>query len=246
MEEIEKTDQPNPDDVLTAITSFNDPAIITNIFKELNWTYSFEIKEWLAMARQNANLAVKAKALIQLRKLLREAAEAAGYTANVSKTIPNAQGGTTTFSGKQMAGVLNPVKQIKSTVIKELQNGRNQEPRLESVPGINRECNRKEVQKPDTPEGSPGGTDTREQFPPELRRSPGSGRADPSGDANSGGLEYADGGATSGQRPESGRDPTSTTDKTDRSSRENDPCIQTRPPTCNHDLYPGISSAEEG
>ncbi len=240
--EIEKTDQPNPEDVLIALTSFNDPSVLTGIFKELGWNYTFEIKEWLAMARQNANLAVKAKALIQLRKLLHEAAETAGYTANVSQTIPNAQGGQTTFSARRISGILNPVKQIEST-IKEPKDDCKPEPQTES----NRGCNRKESQRPK--DNSPSkGTDTLDQFP--LGED--TGRADSEGDAKLGGLEPGHGGAASEQqcRPDGGlpsdNNHISGNNESDTGSksREN-PCIQTRLPTCNQDLYPGISTTAE-
>lgn len=219
--EIEKSEQPNPDDVLTAITSFNDPSILTSIFKELGWDYSFEIREWLQMARQNGNLAVKAKALIQLRKLLREAAESAGYTANVSQTIPNAQGGQTTFSAKRISGILNPTKQIEST-IKEPQN----DPETRTEPESDRGRNRRESQ-------TPTGADTREQFPPERD----TGRTDTERDAGPGKPEPPDGGEASEQR----------SNATDNPTKEGDgnPCIETRPPTCDPELYPGISTSAE-
>lgn len=228
-----KIEKINPDDVLTAITSFNDPSIITNIFKELNWTYSFEIREWLAMARQNANLAVKSKALIQLRKLLREAAEASGLVANVSQTFPNAQGGHTTFHAKRIANILNPPKQIEST-IKEPENGKTKETRTEPNRGSDR--GQSETQNgsgentPDPGKGSGGDSilDT--------------GRAFPLGDADFGGTEPPDGGETSRPR----RNQISTgTDGENSDSEESNPCIKTRPPICNRKLYPGISSAED-
>lgn len=238
MNELEKTDQPNPEDVLIALTSFNDPSVLTGIFKELGWNYTFEIKEWLAMARQNANLAVKAKALIQLRKLLHEAAETAGYTANVSQTIQNPQGGQTTFSAKRMVGMLTPVKQIESIEIKETQNGKQK-------PESNRKSNRRESQRPEGPreiqEGILDGTDTLDQFP--LGED--AGRADPGGDAISGGLESTDGGEAPEQQPDVGGDTSFTPDKTTGDSGGNNPCIQSRPPTCNQDLYPGISTSAE-
>ncbi len=235
--EIEKSEQPNPDDILTAIQSFNDPAIIVNMFKELNWNYSLEIRETLALAKQNANLSIKFKALKYLRELLREAAESAGYTANVSQTIPNAQGGQTTFSAKRMTGMLNPTKQIKSS-IKESQNDRIQE--TETKP--NRESDRAESQTKNGSREIPtrtdsSGTDTADRFPPERD----SGRAEPVGDATPGGIEPEHRGETSGgQRPKPDAELPSGDD-----SERSDPCIETRPPTCNQNLYPGISSAEE-
>ena len=227
-DEIEKS-EPSPDDVLTAITAFNDPAIIINIFKELGWTYSFEIKEWLIMARQNANLSVKAKALIQLRKLLREAAEASGLVANVSQTFPNTQGGHTTFQAKRIAGFLNPVKEIESTEIKESQNDKTKEPRTKP----NRESDRRQSQ------------DTGEQFPEDSEGYPRP-TADPERDVESGGTEPVGGGQTPGPVPggiPSGDNPSRIGDSP--TSGNDNPCIKTRPPTCDQDLFPGISTSAE-
>ena len=218
--EIEK---PNPDDVLAAIQSFNDPNIITSMFRELGWSYSIEIRETLLMAKQNTNLSIKFKAIKHLRELLREASEAAGYVANVSSTIPNAQGGQTTFSAKRISGILNPTKQIESTEIKEPQNDR-QEPETESDRGSNRS-------KSQRPEESPDGTDTAEQFP--LERD--TGRADADRDVGPGGIKPKHGAEVPGQR-------TGTTDDTGTDN----PCINTRPPTCNPKLFPGISTPTEG
>ncbi len=210
-DKIEKTEQPNPDDVLSAITSFNDPAIIVGIFKELGWSYTFEIKEWLMMARQNANLAVKSKALIQLRKLLREAAETSGLIANVSSTVPNPQGGHTTFSAKRIAGVLNPAKQIESTEIEGTQNDKIKETRDES----NRGCDRGQSQDERRLEGKTeiGERDIKQVSGPEGVDSSDpirdTGRAFPAGDAGSGGTEPPDGGTLSGQRLKGGATPDS-------------------------------------
>ncbi|GAG82799.1 unnamed protein product, partial [marine sediment metagenome] len=137
-DEIEKTEQPNPDDVLVAIQSFNDPNIIINIFRDLGWTYSVEIKETVTLAQQNANLSIKFKAIKHLRELLREAAETSGYVANVSQTMPNAQGGVTTFHAKRIAGALNPVKKIEST-IKESENDKKRLQSVESPSGCDEE-----------------------------------------------------------------------------------------------------------
>jgi len=245
--EIEK---PNPDDVLAAITSFNDPSIITNIFRELGWTYSFEIKEWLILAKQNANLSVKSKALIQLRHLLQEAAETAGYTAKISQTMPNAQGGQTTFSAKRISGILNPVKQIKST-IKESKNVQTEETRTEP----NRESDRRENE---TENGSGENTPSPDRGSKEdsIRDTR---RAFPLGDAEFGGIEPPDGGEISGRVAGGcgdGADNCKDSGTTQRGEgignggsggviEGGSPCIKTRPPTCDRDLFPGISSAEE-
>ena len=225
-------EQPNPDDVLKAITSFNDPSIITNIFNELGWSYSMEIRETLMMAKQNANLSIKFKAIKHLRELLREAAEAAGYVANVSSTAPNAAGGHTTFSAKRIAGILNPVKKIKSTEIKEPQNEQKETNKSETKhnpirDNSDRGCDR----EPSTVEESVdeqhiSGTDTRRAFP--------------LGDADIGGTEPPDGGETP-RRPKSA----DSAENKQAPSEGGNPCIKTRPPTCDRDLFPGISTSTE-
>ena len=227
-DEIEKSEQPNPDDVLAAITSFNDPAIIINLFRQLGWSYTVEIKETIALAQQNANLSIKFKALKYLRELLREAAETSGYIASVSQTVPNPQGGVTSFHAKRIANILNPTKQIESNV-KETQNGK-KETRTEP----NRESDRGQSQTKDPGESEPDSSesirDTRRAFP--------------SGDVESGRIEPQDRGETSG-RPGiiSNKSGNPRADDDDSDSEESNPCIQTRLPNCDRDLYPGISSA---
>ncbi len=259
---IEKPESPNPDDVLSAITSFNDPSIIVGIFKELGWSYSFEIKEWLIMARQNANLAVKSKALIQLRILLREASETSGLIANVSSTIPNPQGGHTTFSAKRIADVLNPTKQIEST-IKEAQNDKTEETTNESNRGSNRKQSQTERTQPENEIDTrhrdiQPGTDTRDAFP-SLEGCPGA-TPNPERDSGLGGTEPPDGGEISGQRPRGGgatpdfkgcseqlrEQPEDILESTSSPiSKEDNPCIKTQPPTGDRDLFPGISTPAE-
>ncbi len=230
--EIEKT---NPDDVLAAIQSFNDPNIITKMFEELGWSYSVEIRETMVMAKQNANLSIKFKAIKHLRELLREAAEASGYIANVSSTAPNAQGGHTTFSAKRISGFLNPVKQIKSTEIKEPQNDK-----IEKTKS-NRGCDRRENIEP-------VGTDTRDVFPLEDVGAGQGESPEPANPAELGSLESGDGGIPPEQRlrPAGADETPSPPDKQIKSTDGGEnPCVKTRPPTCDRDLYPGISSAEE-
>jgi len=238
--ELEKSEQPNPDEVLAAIQSFNDPSIIINLFNQLGWRYSVEIKETVALAQQNANMSIKFKAIKYLRELLREAAETAGYTARVSQTIPDAQGGTTTFSAKRISGILNPVKKIESTEIKETQNDK-KEIRTEPDRGSNRGQSQTQSENTSVDSDgttSQGGTDT--------------GRAFPIGDVESGGTEPPDGGETSRQSGggfSNGDDNSADSNRKKRKRINNkvssNPCIKSRPPTCNRDLFPGISSAED-
>ena len=231
-DEIEKTEQPNPDDVLAAIQSFNDPTIITNMFNTLGWSYSMEIRETLMMAKQNANLSIKFKAIKHLRELLREAAEAAGYVAKVSQTVPNADGGSTTFSAKRISGILNPVKKITSTEIKGEQN--------DEIKQSNRGCDRGQ---------SEGNQD------PGSEREICGGNTPTSDYTKSGGIEPADGGETTERRPDgignSGWD--ITTEGGEYRKQINDyndggsenPCVKVRPPQNTGDLYPGISTSAE-
>ena len=236
--DIVKEEQPNPDEVLAAIQSFSDPSIITNIFKELNWTYSIEIKETLALARQNANLSIKFKAIKHLRELLKEAAEASGYVARISQTVPNVQGGVTSFHARRIAGMLNPTKQIEST-IKETQNDETKETRTESNRGSDRrqdETEGKDPSKYSDGSDSPSGTDTRRAFP--------------LGDADPGGTEPPDGGETSRQADSGDSNRGGSNDPAGNSDSGIDsgdnPCIKTRKPSAGSgDLFPGISSAED-
>lgn len=250
-DEIKKSEQPDPDEVLAAIQSFNDPGIITNMFKELGWSFSIEIRETLMMARQNANMSVKMKAIKHLRELLREASEAAGYVANVSRTYKDPEGGQTTFSAKRIAGVLNPTKKIESTEIKESQNDKKRLQPVESSSGCdeeepNRGSDRGQSQ-------SSEGTDTLSQFPPEGCAERTDSPRDV-GSVGSGGTEPPDGG-TPQRRPVSGGDDgnsnnngkcgnskSSTGEILPVEDGEN-PCIKIRPPTGDRDLFPGISSA---
>ena len=239
-DEIEKS-EPSPDDVLAAIQSFNDPSIITNIFRELGWSYSLEIKETLTMAKQNANLSIKFKAIKHLRELLREAAETAGYVANVSQTYPNAQGGSTTFHAKRIANILNPTKQIEST-IKESKNDK-KETRTEPDRGSDRRQSKRPESSGELHEGVPNGTDrgqsqAGENSPTDTRR------AFPAGDADVGGVEPPDGGETPRPVPGGTNSSDSSAGATDDSDSEKpNPCIKTKPPTCDRELFPGISSA---
>ena len=251
--DIVKKESPNPDEVLVAIQSFNDAAVIINIFRELGWNYSFEIKETLMMAKQNANLSIKFKALKHLRELLREAAETSGLIANVSRTVPNSGGGHTTMSGKRIAGMLSPVKKIESTVIKESQNDQ-----IEEI-------------KPNRgSSGQPDENDTAEVFPQEDHGANPPGSSRPPDSSGLGSPKPADGGTPPKQRQSNdnysdkdndGKDSGSPaggnaiTENPDSSSKEShqgrdvadktNPCVKTRPPTCVRDLFPGISTSAE-
>lgn len=229
--DIVKKEQPDPDEVLAAIQSFNDPAIITNIFRELNWSYSLEIKETLNLAKQNANLSIKFKAIKHLRELLREAAETSGYVANVSQTTPNAQGGYTTFHAKRIAGILNPVKKIESSEIKGNQNDQ-KETRTKPNRGSDRGQGQTERQS-----CRPAGECNCDPGSSEPERD--TRRAITERDADSGGIEPPDGGKTTGRtRNQSTQD--------DSDSKESNPCIKIRPPSAgNRDLFLGISSEED-
>ncbi len=197
----------------------------------MGWNYSLEIRETLMMVKQNANLSIKFKALKHLRELLREAAEASGYVANVTQTMPNAQGGVTSFHAKRIAGILNPTKQIEST-IKEPENDK-QETRTEPDRGSDRGAS-KDIKG--------HSEDKRQRGFQETCGRTDTGRAFPTGDVESGESESPDGGETPRPVPRGitpDREGMLTTDDTSVN-----PCIKTRPPTCDQELFPGITSAE--
>jgi hypothetical protein len=284
-DELEKTEQPNSEDIVAAIMSFNDVGIITNLFRDLGWTYTFEIQETVTMAKQNANLSIKFKAIKHLRELLREAAEASGYVANVSQSIPNAQGGVTTFHAKRIAGALNPVKKIEST-IKEPENDKTKKIRTKPIRhgnDIERRLGTEDKTKSETEpyrdgdrrqsqarenllnRGSSRGTGKRPECTGEVHEGIPNGadssepirdtrRASLPGDGESGGTESADGGKTSERR--GGDDAVTNNDSKESNPHAKDdkgcvgrddscPCVKTRPPTCNQDLFPGISTSAE-
>ena len=229
--EIGKSEQPSPDDVLAAIQSFNDPNIILNIFKECGWTYSFEIKQTIELAKQKANVSIQFKAIKHLRELLREAAETAGYTANVSQTMPNAQGGHTTFHAKRIAKMLNPTKQIKSNV-KESENDKTEKIQTNNEKDeLRRGSDRRQSQ-----DAGANSTDPKRD----------TGRASPSGDADVRGAEPPDGGEITGH-PSSDRGRVLTADCGNlENPKESNPCIKTQPPSAGSgNLFPGISSGDD-
>lgn len=231
--------QSEHDEILEALMSFNDPGIIVTLFRQLGWSYTLEIQETIKLAKQNANLSIKFKAIKHLRELLREAAETSGYVADVSSTSPNPQGGQTTFHAKRMAGFLSPAKQIKSVEIKEPEDDQTKGNQTIENRGRDRQ-------------ESFGGTDTNSVFPSDADR-PGetcnhqSDNGEQGEDsAESGGTEPADGGThpecglpggDTGGIQESSVNPEGTS-----TSEGDNPCVKTRLPTCNHDLYPGISA----
>lgn len=259
-DEIQKSEHPDSEEVAAAILSFNDPSIITNLFKQLGWSYTLEIQETVSLAKQNANLSIKFKAIKHLRELLREAAETAGLVADVSHTTRNPEGGTTTFHGKRIAGMLSPAKKIESTIIKESENDRiKEQPNAEPDRGGDRREGERPERSREVQTGIRNGTDTNAVFPSENigavqtgnpKHADSTGLGSPEqGDGGtpperrqSGGTESADEGETAGIRngeTDNGRS------VAEESTKADNPCIKTRGPTCDHDLYPGISSAED-
>lgn len=229
MNDIEKA---TPEEALSMILSFNDANLVSMLFEKRGWSLSEEIKETLSVARQNVNLGAKMTALKHLRTLVKEAAEASGYIAKVSTTIPSEDGSHTTFSANRIAAALNPKKPKK----------------IESIQG---DSNDKEERKP---EQEP------ERNPVEPVESDGgrSASADRGRDSETGNGRSEDGRSpetrTDSKYPDSFEFP-SAEDTADRRPSEGqdranisllpeggeNPCIQHRPPTCERRLYPGVS-----
>lgn len=245
----EEIEQISPEEVTSAILSYSDPNLVTGLFEQLGWSPSAEIIETLYIARQNVNLAAKLSAIKYLRQLVRESAEAAGLIGTVSKTVHGRDGSHTTFSARNMATALNPKrKQIK---IKEIKNV--EQRTEETVDG-----------------GSSGKKDGREgdNSPPtnntkETGNTP-SGGPDRGRDrgAGVGGSENGDhnvesgnsaGGAIPIDKIFETRGDHSDADgegneyeQPPREGATDNPCVEHRPPTCDRELYPGVSGALGG
>ena len=119
--------QMSPDEITDVVLSFNDPALIANVFRHMGWSPSLEITETIKLAKQDNDLGVKLRAIKHLRELLRESAEAAGLIANVSQTKPLPGGGNQTFQAKRIIAAMNPTKQIESNQIGEDKNVKREE-----------------------------------------------------------------------------------------------------------------------
>lgn len=205
--------QGTPDQISSLILSYGDINLVSAAFESLGWSYSHEITETLYIAKQNKNLAAKLSAIKHLHDLVREAAEASGYLAKVSKTTTAEDGSSTTFSARRIAGALNPTN---NKLQKEIVNVQTQRDTTPIVRG--------------SLTGETGGAD---------------GVSSPGGDGRSG---SDDGGGSAGASlggGEGGDDagddlPGDTGDPNEQSGG---PCIDHRPPTCRHALYPGVSSA---
>jgi hypothetical protein len=256
----EEIQQSEPDEILQALVSFNDPGIIVSLFRQLGWSYTVEIQETIKLAKQNANLSIKFKAIKHLRELLKDAAETSGYIADVSSTSPNPHGGTTTFHAKRMAGFLSPAKKIESKEIKEPENDRSQRTETEHRGIDRRESLSGEIQT-GIRDGACG-TDTNDVFPLDPDRAGETGDPETSGSEQAqspggpGGTPAADGGpppecGNSGGGPGSLPDspisgPETSSEGTGyRPADGENPCIKTRPPTCDRQLYPGVSQGED-
>uniref|UniRef100_A0A6M3IHH6 Uncharacterized protein n=1 Tax=viral metagenome TaxID=1070528 RepID=A0A6M3IHH6_9ZZZZ len=220
--------RPAPEDVVGAILSFNDANLVENIFDQLGWTCSSEIFEILKVARQDVSLGPKMTAIRYLRKLVQEAAEASGMIAKVSRTIPEENGGSTTFSAKRVAAALNPTKQINSKVVTnnndnniEEESHDKQENREGQIENFDRSCI-----------GSQTGGESDNNLQtgdssPDTRRDSGSSVSR----CESG---RPDGGCNSPN--ESGESSDSETP-----NEKGNPCAQCRVPTCDPRLFPGVS-----
>jgi hypothetical protein len=267
MGEIEK--QPTQEEIVQALMDFNDPGVIVTLFRQLGWSYTFEIQETIKCAKQNANLSIKLKAIKHLRELLKEAAETSGYIANVSSSKPNADGGHTTLHAKRVVGLLNPTKRIESTEVKESENDQKEQTESDrgSDRGPSQEKSGTDTNSIFTTDEYNAGSESRDGEIPNPKAN--SGSESPSS-VESGGIESSgrgtlpecrnsggdrDGDANSETSSETNSRSVTETERDCPSKRNkigesgddssNSPCIKHRPPTCDHDLYPGISASAD-
>lgn len=252
-------DQITPEEVTSAILSYSDPGLVTSLFNQLGWCPSAEIVETLYIARQNVNLAAKLSAIKYLRQLVRESAEAAGLIGTVSKTIHGKDGSHTTFSARNMATVLNPER--KSVIAKEITNveqrtegQNNNSGSLGKSDNIGQRSEREgTVGTKETGQGADtGDTGNKPCGGTDRGRDRGAGvGGSPVGDQDIESGNSAEGSNT-GSIPTSeifgapGDDSGATEDRDEykqppREGATDNPCVEHRPPTCNQDLYPGVS-----
>jgi hypothetical protein len=230
------------EDITSAILSFNDINLVVATFESLEWNLTTEIVETLKIVKQDKQLAPKLNAIKHLRLLLKEAAEAAGMMGNVTQTVPGEGGGHTTFSAHNVLNVLNPKKKQISSIVQETIN--------EQPPG---EDNRRSPTIETALSGGEGDL--------ERPSSDQSGANQPRGFPTEGGTEDSpiDGIEFTDQYGEPGRvefsefkgccerdggDVGPLGDSEQGSEFRNDyvkECCDHKPPTCNQDLYPGVS-----
>jgi len=224
----------SPQQAVQMIATLGDPNLVAAVFDQFGWSFSEEVSELLKIVRQNMNLPAKLNAIKQLRTIMRESAEASGMIANVSRTVPGANGESTTFQAKGIAAALNPIhrKQVESTV--KGTDDEQEEKHLDSG------CNQRNDREGD---GVSGGCSTEDG--PEA--------SDASGDSDErcGGNAGIDGevrGSASGERapeenPESGDSggPDDVGTGGDDIGTPKNFCVQHNPPTSNLRLYPGVT-----
>lgn len=220
-----KSEQSSVNEVSAAILSFSDPNIIANVFASKGWTFTEEIKETLSVVHQNVNLAAKMTALKHMRSLVKEAAEAAGLVAKVSRTIPGPGGEQTTFSANRIAMALNPVKQVENTQISEREKDVKEEKQETIVDGGSTETENRET-------GGCSGYDSKRGegvsgIEDNKLSGRGSAGSDGEGDSDSGSERCVGGGEVDGE-------------DSDSAGNNSSPCVQHRPPTCDPKLFPGV------
>jgi len=91
---------------LVALSEYTDPANLLEKLTVHDWTPDSEIRELIGLIQQDDNLSVKLKALKYLRELVREAMEAAGLRAHVTRTQTTPDGEVLTLSADLVASSL--------------------------------------------------------------------------------------------------------------------------------------------
>jgi hypothetical protein len=231
------------EEVLAAITSFNDANIVTSIFHQLGWDCSQEILETLSVARQHINLGAKMTAIKHLRKLLQESAEASGISAKVSKTIPGQDGEFTTFSARRMIQSLNPTKEVKSTIVnKEEKTDDRKKEEPKAIGGGSPETEDKRGSDEGNKESSIG-HESRKEIEGRSESSSYSG-ADAGRDTPTGDERGKSGGQIEDWES-NGRTNDGDTEQQTSDDSSYKPCIKHRPPASGDNLFPGVCGDDE-
>lgn len=242
--EIEKASQ---EDVMNAIMSFNDPNVLTNVFAQMNWSYTLEIEETVKLAQQDENLSLKFKAIKHLRELLKEAAEKSGMTATVTQTVSGDNGVQTTFHATKMLSALSPAPiKIESKLIEEKKDVQEQEEK-QTVDGGSLEIESDTTSNTEAGSGGDGqhsGTGDEGRISgDDLPESTGEGVGRPDSDGargcdNESSAEFR---TTPAGLHENSSQYNQRQDRTDRADSDQ-PCVNNKPPVgINPDLFPGVA-----
>lgn len=234
-------EQVNPDEVTDLILSYNDPNLVSNLLDVFGWSVKTEILETLKIAKQDLNMSAKLKAIQYLRTIIRETAEASGMLRTVSQQVKGDDGSISTFSAKNVMTRLNPSR-------KRIPN--------QEKPNVQEEKERQTERSAEDNGGSPGAESAGGSIPEPAAVE----RGDDTGDSKHRGGDEAERSVSGREHDTSGygipidTQGGCTGDAPRRDDGAGDvpghiqdegsgghPCVQQQPPTCDRNLYPGIS-----